>query len=105
MGIMAWIVPGLLSGMIAKRPAGRRREPPGLIIIGATGAAGAVLGGSRAIRLVHIGWLRGFFSLSTWLTAIAGAAILLAVYGLSGSRTAHVAVTAGVGHTELGPLS
>ncbi len=43
MGIMAWIVPGLLSGMVAKRPA-RRRGPPGLIIIGVTGAGGAVLG-------------------------------------------------------------
>lgn len=105
MGIMAWIVPSLFSGMIAKRPAGRRRGPPGLIIIGATGAAGAVLGGWRAIRLAHIGWLRGFFSLSTWLTAIAGVAILLAAYCLSGSRTAHAAVIAGVGHTELGPLS
>ncbi len=104
MGIMAWIVPGLLSGMIAKRPACWRRGLPGLIIIGATGAAGAVLGDRRAIRLVHIGWLRGFFSLSTWLTAIAGAAILLAVSCLAGSRTAHAAV-AGVRHIELGPLS
>ena len=91
--------------MIAKRPAGRRRGPPGLIIIGAIGVAGTVLGGWRAIRLVHIGWLRGFFSLSTWLTAIAGVAILLAAYCLSGSGTAHAAVIAGVGHTELGPLS
>jgi|HubBroStandDraft_4_1064222.scaffolds.fasta_scaffold780196_1 uncharacterized membrane protein YeaQ/YmgE (transglycosylase-associated protein family) len=41
MGMMAWIVPGLVSGMIAKRLAGRRRGPPGLIIIGVTGAAGA----------------------------------------------------------------
>ena len=103
MGIMAWIVPGLLSGMIARRQA-RRRGLPGLIIIGATGAAGAVLGGRRAVRLVHIGWLRGFFSLSTWLTAIAGAAILLAASCLAGSRTAHAAV-AGVRHIELGPLS
>ena len=105
MGIMVWIVPSLFSGMIAKRPACPRRGPPGLIIIGAIGAAGAVLGGWRAIRLVHIGWLRGFFSLSTWLTAIAGVAILLAAYCLSGSGTAHAAVIAGVGHTELGPLS
>ena len=54
MGITAWIVPGLPSGMIAKRP-GRRRGPPGLIIIGVTGAGGAAvllaayrLSGSRA---------------------------------------------------------
>jgi uncharacterized membrane protein YeaQ/YmgE (transglycosylase-associated protein family) len=105
MGIMAWIVPGLVSGMIAKRPAGRRRGPPGLIIIGVTGAAGAVLGGWVAIRLVHTGWLRGFFSLPAWLTAIAGAAILLAAYRLSGSRAAHAPFAAGVGPTELVPLA
>lgn len=104
MGIMAWIVPGLPSGMIAKRPAGGRRGPPGLIIIGVTGAAGAVLGGRLAIRLVHIGWLRGFFGLPTWLTASAGAAILLAAYCLSGSRPAHAPSAAGVGPPELGPL-
>lgn len=104
MGIMAWIVPGLPSGMIAKRPAGRRRGPPGLII-GVTGAAGAVLGGWLAIRLVHTGWLRGFFSLPTWLTAIAGAAILLPAYRLSGSRAAHAPFAAGAGPTELGPLA
>jgi uncharacterized membrane protein YeaQ/YmgE (transglycosylase-associated protein family) len=108
MGIMAWAVPGPLSGMIAKRLAGPRRGPPGLIIIGATGAVGAVLGGWRAIRLVHIGWLRGFFSLSTWLTAIVSAAILLAACRLSGSRTsraAHAAVSAGIRPAELRPAS
>ena len=104
MGITAWIVPGLPSGMIAKRPAGRGWGPPGLIIIGVTGAAGAVLGGWLAIRLVHIGWLRGFFSLPTWLTAIAGGAILLAAYCLSGSRPARAPSAAGVGPPELGPL-
>ena len=39
------------------------------------------------------------------LTAIAGAAILLAAYCLSGSRTAHAPFAAGVGPTELGLLS
>jgi uncharacterized membrane protein YeaQ/YmgE (transglycosylase-associated protein family) len=76
MGIMVWIVPGLLSGMIAKRPAGWRRGPPGLII-GVTGAAGAVLGGWRANGLAP---------------------------RLSGSGTAHFAA-AWVGPTELGPLA
>jgi uncharacterized membrane protein YeaQ/YmgE (transglycosylase-associated protein family) len=83
MSIMVWIVPGLLSGMIAKKPAGWRRGPPGLI---------------------HIGWLRSLFSLPAWLTTIVGAAILLVAYCLSGSRTAHVAA-AGVGRTELRPLA
>ncbi len=104
MGIMVRIVPGPLSGMIAKRSAGWRRGPPGLIIIGVTGAAGAVLGGWRAIGLVLIGWLRGLFSLPAWLTAIVGAAILLAAPCPSGSGTAHFAA-AGVGPTELGPLA
>ncbi len=42
---MAWIVPGLLSGMIAKRLPGRRRGRPALII----GVAGQVAAGYDGI--------------------------------------------------------
>ena len=36
--------------------------------------AGALGGGWLATKLFHIHTLHGFFNLSTWLTAIAGAA-------------------------------
>jgi len=35
-----------------------------------------------ATRLFHVHTLHGFFNLSTWLTAIAGSAVLLLVFHL-----------------------
>ena len=51
------------------------------------GVAGALGGGWAATRLFHIHSLRGFFNLSTWLTAIAGAAVLLLAYHLVSGRS------------------
>jgi uncharacterized membrane protein YeaQ/YmgE (transglycosylase-associated protein family) len=42
----------------------------------------ALLGGWIATKLFHIHSMHGFFNLSAWLTAIAGAAILLLAYHL-----------------------
>ena len=42
--------------------------------------------GWLATKLFHIHTLHGFFNLSTWLTAIAGAAILLLIFHLVTSR-------------------
>jgi uncharacterized membrane protein YeaQ/YmgE (transglycosylase-associated protein family) len=51
------------------------------------GVAGALLGGWVATKLFHVVTLYGFFNLSTWLTAIAGAAVLLLAYHLVTGRT------------------
>ena len=50
------------------------------------GIAGALLGGWLATKLFHVVTLGGFFNLSTWLTAIAGAAILLVAFHLGTGR-------------------
>ena len=50
------------------------------------GVAGALRGGWAATKLFHVDTLHGFFNLSTWLTAIAGAAVLLLAYHLLTSR-------------------
>jgi len=68
---------GLLANMLIP---GKRSQ--GLIITCVTGIAGALPGGWAATRLFHIHTLHGFFNLSTWLTAIAGAAALLLAYHL-----------------------
>jgi uncharacterized membrane protein YeaQ/YmgE (transglycosylase-associated protein family) len=87
MGIIAWIVLGLGAGLLANLLIpGRRSE--GLVITCVIGIAGALLGGWLATKLFHVVTLRGFFNLSTWLTAIAGAAILLLAYHLLTSRSA-----------------
>jgi uncharacterized membrane protein YeaQ/YmgE (transglycosylase-associated protein family) len=73
--IIAWIILGLGAGLLANMLAPGRRWP-GLILTCAVGVAGGWL----ATRLFHVHTLLGFFNLSTWLTAIAGAAILLLVF-------------------------
>jgi uncharacterized membrane protein YeaQ/YmgE (transglycosylase-associated protein family) len=64
---------------------GKRSE--GLIVTCLIGIVGALGGGWVASRLFHIHTLHGFFNLSTWLTAIAGAAVLLLAYHLAAGRT------------------
>ncbi|HEX9030547.1 MAG TPA: GlsB/YeaQ/YmgE family stress response membrane protein [Streptosporangiaceae bacterium] len=81
MGIIAWIVLGLAAGLIANMLLPGRRSQ-GLIVTCIIGIVGALLGGWLATKLFHIHSLQGFFNLSTWLTAIAGAAVLLLVYHL-----------------------
>lgn len=79
MGIIAWIILGLLAGVVAKRLVpGMDRE--GLLVTTLLGVAGALLGGFLATNLFHVAGIQGFFNLSTWITAIVGAAILLLGY-------------------------
>jgi uncharacterized membrane protein YeaQ/YmgE (transglycosylase-associated protein family) len=81
MGIIAWIVLGLGAGLLANMLVPGKRSQ-GLIITCLIGVAGALAGGWAATELFHVHTLRGFFNLSTWLTAIAGAAVLLLVFHL-----------------------
>ena len=85
-GIIAWIVLGLAAGLIANMLIPGRRSQ-GLILTCVIGVAGALGGGWAATRLFHIHSLRGFFNLSTWLTAIARAAVLLLAYHLVSGRS------------------
>jgi len=80
-GIIAWIVLGLGAGLLANMFIPGRRSQ-GLILTCLIGVAGALGGGWAATRLFHIHTLHGFFNLSTWLTAIAGAAVLLLIFHL-----------------------
>src|SRR6202046_3992669 len=86
MGIIAWIVLGLVAGLIAHGLIPGRRQQ-GLILTCVIGIVGALLGGWLATKLFHIHTLHGFFNLDTWLTAIIGAAILLLAYHLVTSRS------------------
>jgi uncharacterized membrane protein YeaQ/YmgE (transglycosylase-associated protein family) len=86
MGILAWIILGLVAGLIANSLIPGRRSQ-GLIITCVIGIAGALLGGWLATKLFHVVTLHGFFNLSTWVTAIVGAAILLMIYHLVTSRS------------------
>ena len=86
MGIIAWIVLGLVAGLIANMIIPGRRSQ-GLIVTCAIGILGALAGGWVATRVFHVHTLNGFFNLSTWLTAIAGAAVLLLIFHLISARS------------------
>jgi uncharacterized membrane protein YeaQ/YmgE (transglycosylase-associated protein family) len=74
--IIAWIVLGLLAGMIAKAimPGGERI---GLILTTVLGIVGALLGGFLAKALGLGEPIDEFFDLSTWVAAVIGAVIIL----------------------------
>jgi uncharacterized membrane protein YeaQ/YmgE (transglycosylase-associated protein family) len=79
MGIIGWILLGLLAGIIAKAllPG---EDPGGFIITTLIGIAGALLGGFLA-RALDIGDpIDEFFDISTWLAAIIGSIVLLLIY-------------------------
>ena len=86
MGIIAWIVLGLAAGLIANMLIPGRRSQ-GLVITCLIGIVGALLGGWVATKVFHVHSLQGFFNVSTWITAIIGAAVLLLVYHLATSRS------------------
>ena len=86
MGIIAWIVLGLGAGLLANMLIPGRRSQ-GLILTCVIGIAGALGGGWAATELFHVHTLHGFFNLSTWLTAIAGAAVLLLIFHLVSGRS------------------
>jgi uncharacterized membrane protein YeaQ/YmgE (transglycosylase-associated protein family) len=75
MGVIAWILFGLIVGIIAKllMPG---RDPGGFIVTMLLGVAGALLGG-------FIGRAMGLYGANEgagWIVSILGAIILLALY-------------------------
>ena len=87
MGIIAFLILGLLAGWIAKAlmPGD---DPGGIIVTMIIGVVGALLGGFLAGALFSADPMDEFFDISTWLTAIVGAIILLAIYrAVAGGRS------------------
>jgi uncharacterized membrane protein YeaQ/YmgE (transglycosylase-associated protein family) len=77
MGILSWIVFGLIAGMLAKliMPG---KDPGGIIVTSLIGIAGAVVGGFIGTQL-GFGKVTGF-NLKSFGVAIGGAVVLLAAY-------------------------
>ena len=86
MGILGWIVLGLIAGAIAKliMPGD---DPGGIIVTMLLGIIGAVIGGFLGSRIFGIG-LQSFWNLQTWIVAIIGSLILLLIYRLITGRMA-----------------
>ena len=77
MGILAWIVFGLLAGVVAKfiMPG---KDPGGFIVTILIGIAGAVIGGFLA-TLIGFGSVSGF-DLRSFIIAVLGALLLLFIF-------------------------
>ena len=84
MGIIGWIVLGLIVGALAKMimPG---NDPGGIIVTLLLGVVGAILGGFIGNALFGAG-LGTFFDIRTWLLALLGALLALGVYRLAIGR-------------------
>ncbi|ALD63122.1 GlsB/YeaQ/YmgE family stress response membrane protein [Glutamicibacter soli] len=80
MGILGWIILGLIAGAIAKaiKPG---EQGGGWLATLLLGVVGAVVGGWIGSALFDVEIDR-FWSLSTWLLAIGGSLIVLVIWGL-----------------------
>lgn len=85
MGFFAFLLLGLIAGVVAKALLPGRNGAGWLLTL-VLGVLGAVLGGWIGGQLFGVG-LGDFFEIRTWLLAIAGAVIVFLIYGAAtGSR-------------------
>ena len=79
MGIIGWIVLGLLAGAIAKAilPG---NQGGGWLATLVLGVVGALLGGFIGSAVFNVG-LDTFWSLQTWIVAILGSLLVLVIWG------------------------
>ncbi|GAA2203220.1 GlsB/YeaQ/YmgE family stress response membrane protein [Sinomonas flava] len=87
MSILAFLILGLIAGAIAKAimPG---RQGGGILITMLLGVVGAILGGWIGSAIFGIG-LQEFWSIQTWLVAIVGSIIVLAIFGMVTRRRHH----------------
>ena len=85
MGIIGWILLGLLAGVIARLilPG---EQPGGIIVTTLIGVAGALIAGFIAQAIGFGDPIDEFFDLSTWIAAIIGAVVLLLIWGAIAGR-------------------
>ena len=81
MGILAWIILGLIAGAIAKAimPG---RDPGGFIVTALIGIVGAVIGGFLGNMLFRTGGVSGI-DFRSILLAVVGSLVLLWIYRMT----------------------
>jgi uncharacterized membrane protein YeaQ/YmgE (transglycosylase-associated protein family) len=85
MGILGYIVLGLIVGALAKliMPG---RDGGGIILTIVLGVVGAFVGGIIGKYIFHTD-LGGFFNLRTWVLALVGSIVVLGIYHLATGRS------------------
>jgi uncharacterized membrane protein YeaQ/YmgE (transglycosylase-associated protein family) len=84
MGIIGWIVVGLIAGLIAKAIV-PGSAPGGIILTILLGIAGALVGGFLAVAL-GFGTDTQSFDLRTIFIAVLGAVLILVIYSMVSGR-------------------
>lgn len=79
MGIISWIIFGLVAGALAKWIMPGDNEPQGCIMTMILGIVGAVVGGFIGSNVMHFEYSN--WSLSGFFWAVGGAIIVLLIYG------------------------
>ncbi|KFE99527.1 membrane protein [Chryseobacterium formosense] len=82
MGILTWIIFGLLAGAIAKMIMPGKQGGGWLITI-ILGIVGAFIGGLVGVYVLHWGDVDSFWNFRSWALAIGGALIVLWLYGMA----------------------
>ncbi len=85
MGFLAYLLLGLIAGAIAKAILPGRNNG-GWISTLVLGVIGAMVGGWLGGLIFKIDTMQHFWSLSSWVTAIVGSVIVLAIYGAVAGR-------------------
>ncbi|KFF08853.1 GlsB/YeaQ/YmgE family stress response membrane protein [Chryseobacterium luteum] len=82
MGILTWIIFGLLAGAIAKMIMPGNQGGGWLITI-ILGIIGAFVGGAIGVYVLHWGDISSFWNPRSWILAVGGALIVLWIYGMA----------------------
>lgn len=85
MGILAWIILGLIAGTIAKALMG---GSGGWVTSLVLGVVGSLIGGWLGSMFIQGADIKNFFSPMTWIVSILGACLVLAVWGVLSRRKA-----------------
>ncbi|AZM51322.1 GlsB/YeaQ/YmgE family stress response membrane protein [Streptomyces sp. WAC 01529] len=87
MGVIAWILVGLIAGAIAKALT-PGKDPGGIIVTMLIGIVGGLLGGWLGKLIFGVESINGFFHLSTWIAAVIGSVVVLFLYRMVSGRSA-----------------
>lgn len=100
MGLIAFILLGLIIGTLVgyKMPV----APGGTVLTTVIGLVGALAGGIAAAILVGMNPLTEFWSLVAWVSAVAGAVVVLALYALIALPGPHPEEATGSGDATTG---